>query len=319
LYGNFKNIVLEVIGEDPLQTPGSDKRLISKRVIVPNVTLSGINISEKVVMNTIAIKELVSVDGILSANALADYLVTIDYPNSKLIIDSDELNTADEDVTAFIQKDNVINFNIFIDGNKLEAHLDSGNPGGFDIPFSFKDKLSFKKEPVEGGVINTPVASFKKWKATLDGDVKIGNITYTNPDINLVEGFQFVNVGYNIIKDLRITIDKKNSLINFRKSASEIVNEDKEENSGEQNDYTGWYGDHTRKIFIENEEMYLQRGGAPKLKLVKMAEDKFEMVLDMLVKNELPTINFVRDETNNVTGLKFVFKDGREDYVEKDK
>jgi len=310
---------LEVIGEDPLQTPGSENKLMSKRVLVSKVTISGIEIPEEVVMNTIAIRDLVSVDGVLSPNALEDYLITIDYTNSKLILSSDELNAADSDVIAFMQKNNSINFNVTVNGNELEAHLDSGNPGGIDIPFSIKDKLHFKKEPAEDGVINTPVASFKKWKATLEGNIKIGDVNYTNPELNLIEGFQFVNLGYLIIKDLRITIDKKNNLIRFEKSSSTIGNEDRAKYSGERNDYTGWYGDHTRKIFIENEEMYLQRGGAPKLKLVKIGKDRFEMVFDMPVKNELPVVNFERDETKQVTGLKFVFEDGREEFVQKDK
>jgi hypothetical protein len=309
---------LEVIGEDPLQTPGSDDKLMSKKVLISNIALAGIEISE-VVMNTMSIRDLVSVDGILSPDALKDYLMTIDYPNGELILDSAKLNAADKNVTIFMQKHNAITFNIFIDGNKLEAHLDSGNPGGIDIPFSFKDKLHFKVEPTEDGVINTPVASFKKWKATLSGDVEVGNAIYKNPDVNLVEGFQFVNLGYRIIRDLRITIDKKNNLIKFEKLTSAI---DKKGNQGQQekkNDYTGWYGDHARKIFKEDGEMYLQRGAAPKLKLVKIGEDKFEMVFNMPVKNELPIVRFERDETNNVVGLTFVFKDGREDFVQKDK
>jgi len=310
---------LEVIGEDPLQTPGSDNKLMSKRVLVSKIALSGIEISEEVVMNTVAIRNLVSVDGVLSPNALSDYLITLDYPNSELILSSDELNTADKDVIAFIQKNNTINFNVFVNGNELEAHLDSGNPGGIDLPLSIKDKLNFKREPAEDGIINTPVASFKKWSAILDGDIKIGDVNYTNPDVNLIGGFQFVNLGYHIIKDLRITIDNKNNLIKFEKSSSIIENEDIEKYPGERNGYTGWYGDHTRKIFIENGEMYLQRGGAPKLKLVKIGKDRFEMVLDMPVKNELPVVNFERDETNQVTGLKFVFKDGREEFVQKDR
>ncbi|MEJ2193830.1 MAG: retropepsin-like aspartic protease [Ignavibacteriaceae bacterium] len=210
---------LEVIGEDPLQTPGSDNKLMSKRVLISKVTISGIELAEEVVMNTVAIRNLLSVDGVLCPNAFVDYLITIDYSNSDLILSSDELNAA----------------------------------------------------------------------------------------------------GYLIFKDLKITIDNKNNLIRFEKSSSTTGNEDREEYSGAQNDYTGWYGDHARKIFIENGEMYLQRGGASKLKLVKISKDKFEMVFDMPVKNELPAVNFERDETNQVIGLKFLFEDGREDFVQKDK
>ena len=58
---------------------------------------------------------------------------------------------------------------------------------------------------------------------------------------------------------------------------------------------------------------------APKLKLVKVKDDEYKMVFNMPVRNELPDVRFERDETNKVTGLTFVFKDGRKDFVKKDK
>ena len=309
---------LEVVGEDPLQTPGSDNKVISKRVKVPGVTFSGTNISHDTIMNTFAMREMLPVDGVLSMNFLAEYLITIDYSNSKLILTPAELNRADKDVTPFTQKPKVINLDVFINGNKLEAHLDSGNPGGIDIPFSLKDQLNFEEEPSEVGVINTPTASFKKWKASLIGNIKIGDVTYTNPDVNLVEGFQFVNLGYQVFKDLKITIDKKNNLIKFEKSGFVTGEGEDEEYQGEKNDYSGWYGGHERKIFVENGEMYLQRGGAPKIKLVKIKDNEYEMVINMPVRNELPNVRFERGGSGNIIGLTFIFKGGREEFARKD-
>lgn len=43
------------------------------------------------------------------------------------------------------------------------------------------------------------------------------------------------------------------------------------------------------------------------------------MVFSMPVRNELPNVRFERDETNEVTGLAFVLKNGRKDFVKKDK
>jgi hypothetical protein len=65
--------------------------------------------------------------------------------------------------------------------------------------------------------------------------------------------------------------------------------------------------------------MYLQRGGAPRLKLVQLDENLYEMVFTMPVMNELPTISFKRDTNNKVIGLTFHFEEGREDFVKKDK
>lgn len=261
---------------------------------------------------------MVSVDGILSPLFFSTYLQTIDYPGSILFLEMGELDSTDIDVISFLQEVRVINLGITVNGQPAEAHMDSGNPGGFDLPFSMKDKLEFKQEPTEAGIINTPVASFKKWKAILDGDIKVGNITYKDPEISLVEGFVYVNLGYKIFKDLVVTLDRKNNLIKFEKPTAKIEISDNMKIPGEKNDYTGWYGGGERKIFLIEGEMYLQRGSAAKLKLVKLNENLYKMVFDLPVMNELPNIRFEKDSNSRVVGLTFLFKDGREDFVKKD-
>ncbi len=309
----------EVIGEDSLGNPGSDNKVVSKRVKVPNVNFTNTDISEDALMNAVAIRKMVAVDGILSPVFFSKYLITVDYPGSILELSIGELDSTKNDVVPFIQNSRVINLNVSVAGHVVEAHLDSGNPGGFDLPFSMKDKLKFKKQPVAGGVINTVAASFKKWKATLDGNIKVGNITYEDPEVYLVEDFQFVNLGYLVFKDLRMTLDRQNHLIQFEKISSKSGMKEEEYAFAEQNEFTGWYGDRKRKIFLEKGEMYLQRGGAAKLKLIQLEENLFEMTFPVAVWNELPQVRFDRNASNKVIGLTFIFEDGREDFVKKDK
>lgn len=210
-----KELGLEVIGKDTLYTPGSDDMLMSEKVRVSKASFVGTDIAVEAVMNTIPIRQMLPVDGIISPEFFSNYLVTLDYPNSNLLLAKGELAISDKDVISFNQNDMVINLDVYVNGQKLEAHLDSGNPSGFSIPFSQKDKLSFKNEPILAGTIRTPVTSFKRWSATLNGTIKVGNIIYKDPVVNLVEGFEYVNLGYQVFKDLKITIDKKNNLIKF--------------------------------------------------------------------------------------------------------
>ncbi len=313
-----KEFELAVLEEVPLRTPGSENTLMSNKVKVSNVTFKSLDLSKDAMMYTMAIREILPVDGILSPVFFKDYLMVLDYPNSKLILSNNELILTDTGVIPFLAGESVINFNITVGDLTLPAHLDSGNPGGINIPFSQKDNLKFKEEPVEAGVISTPVASFRTWKAILNEEIKIGNVVYINPDVLLIEGFPFVNLGYQVLKDLRITMDTKNNLIKFDKPTSIKSIEPNEEIAGETNDYTGWYGGHERKVFIEKEHLFLQRGGAPKLELIIVEEDVYKMVFNMPVRNELPNVRFERDGTNKVNGLTFLFEDGREEFVKKD-
>jgi len=316
--GLASELKLEVVGEDTLRTPGAESVLISNRVTVPMVNFPKTSISEDVVMNTVAIREMVSVDGILCPSFFSKYLLIIDYPGSTLSLSTKGLNRGDKKVIPYVNKSDEINIYVSVGGHQAEAHLDSGNPEGFAIPYSLKDKLSFKGEPVEAGTARTPVGSFKRWQATLKGNIKVGEIVYKDPVISLVENFQFVNLGYQVVKDLRISVDAKKHLIAFERSASQSVAKVVEEDTGEQNEYTGWYGQGVRRILLEEGEMYLQRRGGPKLKLVQLEENLFKMVYSVPVRNELPNVRFQKDAALKVTGLTFLYKDGREDLIKKD-
>ena len=311
--GLSQKLGFKVVGEDPLRTPGSENRLVSQRVAVPNVGIAGTGITKDAEMNVIGLRAMLPVDGILSGIFFEDYLVTLDYPGSKLILQNGALDVADEDVTAFIQKPRVLNLNLDIDGHLVEAHLDTGSPGGFSLPYALRDQLTFKESPKQGSPIRTPVATFKRWDAELVGVIGLGNVKYENPKVALIEGFEFANLGYQVIKDLRTTIDRKNNLIKFEQSNEVItVNE-----TVETNDLTGWYGGQIRKVFIDNGQLYLQRADT-KLKLESMEQDLYQMTFDVPVRNELPKVRFERNEKGKVNGLTFIYKDGREEFVKKD-
>ena len=162
-----------------------------------------------------------------------EYLLTINYPQSNLILTVGELDSTEKDVIHYMPKQRIINLTITVDGHPVEAHLDSGSPGRFGIPYALKNKLNFISEPKETGVIHTPVASFKRWRAILKGTIRVGNVVFENPEVNLVENFEFVNLGYQFSKDLTITIDTKNKLIKFEKKVSRHAENGNEENNRE--------------------------------------------------------------------------------------
>jgi len=306
-----------VVDVDTLGVQGTENKLVSRRVVVPKINFPGTNILKDTEMSVVNLRGMLPIDGIISGIFFDDYLVAIDYPRSELILIRGELNKENENVTPIIENPNVLSYNLEVSGNIIESHLDTGSPGGFSIPYSMKDKLIFKEAPKEGQEIRTPVASFKSWNAELIGNIKIGNIVYTNPSVKLVEKFEYANLGYAVIKDLRTTIDRKNNLIKFEKS-SVIKELGKEDNlkKGKTNDFTGWYGDKVRQVIIENGEMYLERAGN-RLKLVFIAKDMYKMVFSVPTDNELPNIMFNRDDSGLVNGLTFQYKDGRKDFVKK--
>lgn len=318
-----KELGLKVVGEDPLMTPGSDNKLVSQRVAAPKTGFSGTNILRDTEMNVIALRAMLPVDGVLSGVFLADYLVTMDYPGSKLILSIGELDKNGKDVTPFIQKPRVLNINLNVAGNIIEAHLDTGSPGRFSLPISLKDKLKFKEEPKKGHTIRTPVASFERWDAELIGNISVGNVEFENPNVALVEGFETANLGYEVIKDLRTTIDRKNNLIRFQKSNSTSSGASvqrtrvpqQEIQTGGDSAKAGTYEGERNITLDDKGELNYQRATTPVLKLKKVEGGLYEIVIPpgMRAPNEIPKIRFIENDQKEITAIEMVYKDGKTD------
>lgn len=307
---------LKLVGEDPLRSQGNST-LVSKRYEASEISITGAGFSKKGTLNAIALRSMVSVDGIIGGPFASEYLVTLDYPGSRLILERAELDENAVGVTKFLQKPRVINLNIEVNGLAVETHLDTGNPGGFSLPFALKDELSYLKEPVEDGVIRTPVATYKKWRAQLSGEIKVGEVVYKDPHVSLIEGFEQANIGYGVIMDLQTVIDRKNHLIAFKKA--DEVEVTRVDGGDDTKGLSGSYGDEVRTIFMEKGILYIQRGSSPKLEMAYLEEDLYQITFPQPVRNELPKVRFERNEEGKVRGMTFVFKDGREEFTKKDK
>ena len=314
-----KELKLEVIGKDSIGSPGTNRQVMSNRVLVSQISIANALTSKGINMNTMPLRKMLPVDGVIGGFFFKNYLLSIDYPKSILAITKGELKINAEGVIPFSQDSRILSTEISIAGNRLEAHLDSGNPGNIDIPFSLKDKLEFVKEPIEDGIIRTSLASHKRWKATLKGDVVIGNMVYKSPEVNLIEGFEFVNLGFLFFNQSQITIDGLNNLLKIERSSSSIREaEDLAATKVESNEYAGWYGGQVRRVILEDGQMYLQRKEGPKIKLELVKKDYYKMTFSMATANELPNVRFERNSNQEITGITFVFSNGKEDFSKKD-
>jgi len=144
-------------------------------------------------------------DGILSLNDFSDYLVTFNYPNETVEFYIGFLDENDKNVKSY--SGSIIGVEIEINGEKKNAFLDTGFPGSFGFPFSMKDELRFKSSPVQSGSAGMVGATFKIWKAQLDGEMHLANIAFDSPEIILEERKgDFITIGYQALKVLSITL-----------------------------------------------------------------------------------------------------------------
>ena len=316
---------LKIVGEDSLKTQGPQS-LISKRTMATRISFSNTNISKEVEMNVVNLRGMLPIDGVLSASFFEDYLITMDYPKSQLILTKGELNRDDKQVASFTQGARTLNVEILVDGHLVEAHLDTGSPGGFSLPYALKNQLTYKQDPKEGHEIRTPVATYKRWDAELVGSVVVGNAIYENPQIGLVEGFEFANMGYQVIKDLRISVDRKNSLVMFEKSNASRSRKETGQSpkkrklqdglsTSNSSPFSGSYeGD--RKVWVNSSnELVYQRASSPVLELILVEKNLYELKVPNGVRTpmEIPKVLFIKDSDGLVVELEFVYSDVRKD------
>ena len=308
-----KSLGFKLDRQDTASSTGAADIILSNNMNHVTVKIPETNISEKVKMSSAALRKYYSVDGILSLAYFINYLVTIDYPNAQLILSSGELFNQDKDVISLAKSNGSVIFLITLNEIKVECHLNSGNTGWIDIPYSLKTFLGIKNEIIETGVNNMPVDSSRKWNGKLKGNIKIGNIKYDDPEIRLIEGVRFANIGFRFFNETKITIDNKNQLIKLEKGTPSVLNQNL---ITETNDYTGLYGE--IRILLVSRKMSLQKGSAPKTDLMEIRNDFYKLISEKPETNDILNIRFERDASNSISGMTIFFKDGREEYVKKD-
>ena len=97
------------------------------------------------------------------------------------------------------------------------------------------------------------------WRAKLDGQIIIGNVTYESPEIMLEDrNRDFITIGFEAIKDFAVTIDQKNYLMKFERIEI-LVKPNQNKIIEDDNEFTGGYGG-VRTVTFENDELYLRKG-----------------------------------------------------------
>jgi len=97
--------------------------------------------------------------------------------------------------------------------------LDTGSPGGFTLPKGIESRLALSSIPVAGPTIQLVGGIHPSWRAQLDGKVRLADLDYKNPEIVLTtvaDGFG--NLGYGVLRELRVTVDQASELIRFERA-----------------------------------------------------------------------------------------------------
>ena len=154
--------------------------------------------------------------GILSAALFAGYLLTLDYPQARIIVKAGELPPANaSDVFEYDPAQRLPIIKISVAGTDIEAHVDSGSPRGIVLPKKYAEQLPLATKPVEAGKGRTVDAEFVILKAKLNGVIKLGRYSLDSSDVFFSEVAPVGEIGYDVLRRFALTFDRKNHRIRF--------------------------------------------------------------------------------------------------------
>jgi hypothetical protein len=162
----------------------------------------------------------VSTDGILGFNLFQDYLLTIDYSRSQLLLRKGAL-TPSANVVPFTILNGVPQIELNISGRKLAAHLDTRGQG-FSIPAGFAQSLKFSGDPIVVGRGRTVSNEFEIKGAQLADDIEIAGFKLQRPFVVLNPVFEVGNIGSVVLRHFTITFDQNAKLVRFE-SAEKVI------------------------------------------------------------------------------------------------
>ena len=244
---------------------------------------------------------LPGVDGILGFGLFTEYLLTLDYPGKQLRLARGELPaTNGADILPFENPHVIPVVEISIGDLKVKAHIDSGNMiGKFILPAALLDKLKLASEPITVGRARTVSNEIEIKEVRLSDTIKLGSFEFNQPTVTFPAIADVVNIGFKILHEFSLTFDQKNKRVELERPVVKAADATAATPSIDVRDYVGAYG--KRTISAEGNDLYLQRQGGPKIKLVPAGKDEFTV-------EPIPSarIKFVRDEKGKVLEVRIL-------------
>jgi hypothetical protein len=162
-------------------------------------------------------------DGMLGFTLFKGLLLTLDYPQNRLTLADGELEPdGDVSVHTFRMPDGVPIADLTIGNVKVGALLDSGG-AGLSLPEHLVSQLRFSADPEVFARGESLSSRFPIKIARLATDVRLGDITFDQPWVEINPAFPLANFGSVPMQYFAITFDQDNLLVRFDGPRKRVV------------------------------------------------------------------------------------------------
>lgn len=219
-----ESLGLEVVGEIQIGAPGGPQ-IPGKIVRAPLAHVGAATIKEAdFVTMDLATFSGGTTQGVLGLGLFRNHLLTYDYGRNEIRVSRDSLSAGEPGVMRYSDHDGQIQIDMDVAGTTLATHVDTGSMVGFTLPIEMKTSLSLK--PAGQGASKARLVGGDRdiQFGQLDGDIRFADSRYENPNVGFMDPSPgYGNVGSRVLRDFVVSIDQKNHLIRFEKSASNSV------------------------------------------------------------------------------------------------
>lgn len=216
---------LKRIGEKEVLSGGVEP-LIADIVVIPRVMVDGLTIENAefltMELNTLSLGQL---QGVLGMALFRESLITFDPGNDRIVVSQAELTAGDAGVVAY-DKDFQSGFRIEAEvvGQPVTMNLDTGAPSKFTFPLALSATIPLQGELRKGPVAQLVGGQRSIQLGTVDGVIKLGAINFENPEVAFIDpSATHGNIGNAVLRDLVLSIDQRNGLLQLRKSQANTV------------------------------------------------------------------------------------------------
>ena len=151
------------------------------------------------------------IDGILTLNLLAEYLVTLDFRGKVLRVAKGELPKSD-DVFAYRSEGGIPIVPLTIGSQTLDARIDTGNSiGAFVLPTPVAEKLSFIGEQETVGRARSLSGETEIKSGRIRETIRFCGLEFSEPSVTYPALGDAANIGAKALADVTVTFDLRHN------------------------------------------------------------------------------------------------------------
>jgi hypothetical protein len=215
---------LQPVGEALAADPSGKNPVRLKLYPVEDLALGSLNITRWIATSApVRPGKLETLDGIIGLGAFDGFIVTLDYPGARLLLERGALPEADGK-TVFTYKDPIPVVPLTIEGKAIEAHLDTGNIRmPVIVPEAFAARLSRNAEARPAGLAHTVSNTIAMKAMPVTGTIAVGQVPLAVTEVGFPSVIDLANLGSLALTNMTIRVDPRNKRVQIVRSTGSVT------------------------------------------------------------------------------------------------